>query len=100
VFVGSQFFGGEVTYVMSGSGHIAGVVNPPDKGKYQFWTGGAATGDFDDWVTAAKETPGSWWPHWQSWIETLDGERVPARKTGGNLNSLEEAPGSYVRARA
>jgi len=100
VFVGSQFFGGDVTYVMSGSGHIAGVVNPPDKGKYQFWTGGPATGDFESWVDTAKETPGSWWPHWQVWIETLDGEHVPARKTGGTLNSLEEAPGSYVRARA
>ena len=51
-------------------------------------------------METAKETPGSWWPHWQAWIETLDGERVPARKTGGKLNSLEEAPGSYVRARA
>ncbi|WP_438748656.1 poly(3-hydroxyalkanoate) polymerase subunit PhaC [Pararhizobium sp. O133] len=100
VFVGSQFFGGDVTYVMAGSGHIAGVVNPPDKGKYQFWTGGPVKGAFEDWVESAQETPGSWWPHWQTWIETLDAERVPVRKTGGKLNSLEEAPGSYVRARA
>ncbi len=100
VFVGSQFFGGDVTYVMAGSGHIAGVVNPPDKGKYQFWTGGKVEGAFEDWVKSAQETPGSWWPHWQTWIENLEGERVPARKTGGKLNSIEEAPGSYVRARA
>ncbi|OJF89928.1 poly(3-hydroxyalkanoate) synthetase [Pararhizobium antarcticum] len=101
VFVGSQFFGGDVTYVMAGSGHIAGVVNPPDKGKYQFWTGGKTEGTFEDWVAAAHETPGSWWPHWQAWIEGLDeGKRVPARKSGGTLNTLEEAPGSYVRARA
>jgi len=100
VFLGSSSFGGKVTYVLSGSGHIAGVVNPPDKGKYQFWTGGAPQGEFDDWFKAAKETPGSWWPHWHQWIEKLDKRRVPARKPGGPLNSLEEAPGSYVRARA
>ncbi|OOG75608.1 class I poly(R)-hydroxyalkanoic acid synthase [Sinorhizobium sp. A49] len=100
VFLGSSSFGGKVTYVLSGSGHIAGVVNPPDKGKYQFWTGGPPKGEFDDWVKAAKETPGSWWPHWHQWIEKLDKKRVPARKPGGTLNTLEEAPGSYVRARA
>jgi len=100
VFIGSAAFGGKVTYVLSGSGHIAGVVNPPDKGKYQFWTGGPPKGEFDDWVKSAKETPGSWWPHWHQWIETLDKKRVPARKPGGKLNTLEEAPGSYVRARA
>jgi len=100
VFLGSSSFGGKVTYVLSGSGHIAGVVNPPDKGKYQFWTGGAPKGEFDEWFKAAKETPGSWWPHWHQWIEKLDKRRVPARKPGGPLNSLEEAPGSYVRARA
>nr|WP_256939242.1 poly(3-hydroxyalkanoate) polymerase subunit PhaC [Ensifer adhaerens] len=100
VFLGSASFGGKVTYVLSGSGHIAGVVNPPDKGKYQFWTGGAPKGDFDDWFKAAKETPGSWWPHWHQWIEKLDKRRVAPRKPGGPLNSLEEAPGSYVRARA
>ncbi|MGF6171731.1 poly(3-hydroxyalkanoate) polymerase subunit PhaC [Ensifer sp. 4252] len=100
VFLGSSSFGGKVTYVLSGSGHIAGVVNPPDKGKYQFWTGGPPKGDFDDWVKTAAETPGSWWPHWHQWIEKLDKKRVPARKPGGTLNTLEEAPGSYVRARA
>lgn len=100
VFLGSSSFGGKVTYVLSGSGHIAGVVNPPDKGKYQFWTGGPPKGEFDDWVKTARETPGSWWPHWHQWIEKLDKKRVPARKPGGTLNTLEEAPGSYVRARA
>ncbi|HXV29633.1 MAG TPA: poly(3-hydroxyalkanoate) polymerase subunit PhaC, partial [Sinorhizobium sp.] len=100
VFLGSQFFGGKVTFVLSGSGHIAGVVNPPDRSKYQFWTGGPPKGDVESWMEKAKETPGSWWPHWQSWIERLDKRRVPARKAGGPLNSLEEAPGSYVRVRA
>jgi len=100
VFVGSQFFGGKVTYVMAGSGHIAGVVNPPDKMKYQFWTGGPVKGAFEDWVKKAEETPGSWWPHWHDWIKAEDDRMVPARKTGGTMNSLEEAPGSYVRVRA
>jgi polyhydroxyalkanoate synthase len=100
VFVGSQFFGGKVTYVMAGSGHIAGVVNPPDKMKYQFWTGGPVKGAFEDWVKKADETPGSWWPHWHDWIKAEDDRMVPARKTGGTMNSLEEAPGSYVRVRA
>jgi polyhydroxyalkanoate synthase subunit PhaC len=100
VFVGSSFFGGKVTYVMAGSGHIAGVVNPPDKMKYQFWTGGPVKGAFEDWVKKAEETPGSWWPHWHDWIKAEDDRMVPARKTGGTMNSLEEAPGSYVRVRA
>ncbi|MFD1326872.1 poly(3-hydroxyalkanoate) polymerase subunit PhaC [Mycoplana ramosa] len=100
VFIGSSAFGGKVTYVLSGSGHIAGVVNPPDRAKYQFWTGGPPRGDYDDWVKKAKEHQGSWWPHWHAWIEAQDNRRVPARKTGGPLNSIEEAPGSYVRVRA
>ena len=100
VFVGSKFFGGKVTYVMAGSGHIAGVVNPPDKMKYQFWTGGPVKGEFEDWVKKTTETPGSWWPHWHEWIKAEDDRMVPARKTGGTMNSIEEAPGSYVRVRA
>ena len=99
VFVGSKSFGGKVTYVMAGSGHIAGVVNPPDKKKYQFWTGGPVKGEFEDWVKKAEETPGSWWPHWHEWIKAEDDRMVPARKTGGKMNSIEEAPGSYVRVR-
>jgi polyhydroxyalkanoate synthase len=99
VFVGSKFFGGKVTYVMAGSGHIAGVVNPPDKNKYQYWTGGPVKGEFEDWAAKAKETPGSWWPHWHEWIMEEDDRLVPARKTGGTFNSIEEAPGSYVRVR-
>jgi polyhydroxyalkanoate synthase len=101
VFLGSQFFGGKVDFVVTGSGHIAGVVNPPDKKKYQYWTGGPAKGDYDAWLAKASETAGSWWPHWHAWIETHDAKRVPARKPGGDaLNAIEEAPGSYVMARA
>jgi polyhydroxyalkanoate synthase len=101
VFLGSQFFGGKVDFVLAGSGHIAGVVNPPDKKKYQYWTGGPAKGEYEDWLVSAEEAAGSWWPHWQAWIEAKDGKRVPARKPGGDaLNALEEAPGSYVLEKA
>jgi polyhydroxyalkanoate synthase len=101
VFLGGQFFGGKVDFVLAGSGHIAGVVNPPDRHKYQYWTGGPVEGEYDDWLVTAEETAGSWWPHWQAWIEAKDGKRVPARKPGGEaLNAIEEAPGSYVLERA
>ena len=100
VFVGCKSFGGKVTYVMAGSGHIAGVVNPPDKNKYQYWTGGKPVGDFDAWTDKAKEHPGSWWPHWDAWIKKQDDEMVEAREPGGGkLNSIEDAPGSFVRVR-
>ncbi len=101
VFVGSKLFGGEVTYVMAGSGHIAGVVNHPAKKKYQFWTGGSVDGEFEAWASRAVETPGSWWPHWRNWLEQTDPRIVPARQPGSNLYPpLAEAPGDYVRAKA
>lgn len=101
VFYGSSFFGGPVTFVLSGSGHIAGVVNPPARHKYQYWTGPAPHGDgFDAWLASAEEHPGSWWPHWQAWIEALDDRRVKARSPGGRRKPIEDAPGSYVRVMA
>jgi polyhydroxyalkanoate synthase len=101
VFTGSRFFGGPVTYVVAGSGHIAGVVNPPSANKYQYWTGGAPVGEFDDWMKKAKENPGSWWPHWHAWILGHSDKTVPARPIGSKTNRpLEDAPGSYVRVKA
>ncbi|TIO10990.1 class I poly(R)-hydroxyalkanoic acid synthase [Mesorhizobium sp.] len=99
VFLGSKYFGGEVEYVMAGSGHIAGVVNPPAAQKYHYWTGGKPTGDFDQWVANATNHPGSWWPHWQRWIEARDNTRVPARKPGKHMKTLGDAPGTYVKVR-
>ena len=98
VFHGSQFFGGPVSYVMAGSGHIAGVVNPPAKGKYQYWTGGSPKGDFGTWIASATEHPGSWWPHWREWIRNHDGEMVAPREPGTHPDypAIEEAPGRYV----
>ncbi|KQT57458.1 MULTISPECIES: class I poly(R)-hydroxyalkanoic acid synthase [unclassified Aureimonas] len=102
VYTGSLLLGPNVTFVLTGSGHISGVVNPPDKGKYQYWTGQKPSPDrsYKDWLQGAEETPGSWWPHWQAWIEPLSGERVPAREPGGGkLTPIEDAPGSYVTVR-
>lgn len=100
VFLGCRYFGGDVDYVMAGSGHIAGVVNPPSAKKYQHWTGGKPEGDFEEWVAKATENPGSWWPHWQKWIEKQDAATTKPRKPGGNkFNALADAPGDYVRVR-
>lgn len=100
VFLGCSCFGGPVSYVLSGSGHIAGVVNPPAKNKYQYWTGPQPGGKLEDWLGKAEENPGSWWPHWDAWIREQDGELVKARKPGANrIKILEDAPGSYVRTR-
>ena len=101
VFLGSQLFGGPVEYVLSGSGHIAGVVNPPDKKKYQYWTGEAPQGEYDEWLKHTTENPGSWWPHWHRWILAHGDREVPARKPGGaSLNAIEDAPGSFVLAKS
>ena len=99
VFLGSRYFGGPVEYVMAGSGHIAGVVNPPVANKYQYWTGGRPVGDFGQWFASAVEHPGSWWTHWQHWIETQDNTRVAARKPGKHMKTLGDAPGTYVKVR-
>ena len=99
VFLGSQYFGGPVDYVMAGSGHIAGVVNPPHSKKYQYWTGGKPVGNFEEWIARATENPGSWWPHWQKWIEDKDDTRVAARKPGKKTKMLGDAPGDYVKVR-
>ena len=101
VFNGAKSFGGPVRYVMAGSGHIAGVVNPAEKPKYQFWSDGPPEGRFEDWVAAAKETPGSWWTDWCAWITAQAPQRVPAREVGaGKLKPISDAPGEYVRVKS
>lgn len=101
VFVGSKLFGGPVTYVLAGSGHIAGVINPAGKPKYQYWTNGPVEGTLEQWLSRATENPGSWWPHWIQWIEAQAPARVKARRPGGRkLKPLGDAPGEYVRERA
>ena len=101
-FLGSKCFGGPVKFVLSGSGHIAGVVNPPAKAKYQYWTGGeAGTGSLETWIKDATENPGSWWPDWLAWIRAQDAAEVPARVPGdGKLKAIEDAPGRYVKVKS
>jgi polyhydroxyalkanoate synthase len=97
----TQLLGGKVKFILAGSGHIAGVVNPPEAEKYGFWTAAKNPADPEDWLRAAEEHKGSWWPEWQRWIAALTGEKVPARQPGdGKLKPLEDAPGSYVRVTA
>ncbi|MFK0382591.1 PHA/PHB synthase family protein [Agrobacterium sp. NPDC090273] len=99
VFTGASLFGGPVDFVLGASGHIAGVVNPPELEKYQYWTGPSPSGDFDAWQAAATAHKGSWWVHWQSWIEGHDNTRVKARPPGANDRPvLADAPGTYVLA--
>jgi poly[(R)-3-hydroxyalkanoate] polymerase subunit PhaC len=99
-FLGSKFFGGAVRFVLAGSGHIAGVVNPPVKEKYGYWTGGPPTGNLETWIAGAQEHPGSWWPDWFAWVKAQDPAEVPAREPGGGKRKpIEDAPGSYVRVR-
>jgi polyhydroxyalkanoate synthase len=102
VLYGSQFFGGPVKFVLSGSGHIAGVVNPPSLNKYQYWTNdNIKDTTLQDWLKDAREHEGSWWPDWRAWLESIDAEQVPARQVGSEaLPPIEDAPGSYVRVRA
>jgi polyhydroxyalkanoate synthase len=102
VLYGSQFFGGPVKYVLSGSGHIAGVVNPPASNKYQYWTNDNIKDvNVAQWMKDAVEHKGSWWPDWRQWLGELDPEQVPARAPGNEaFPPIEDAPGSYVRVRA
>ncbi|MGI4954500.1 MAG: class I poly(R)-hydroxyalkanoic acid synthase [Janthinobacterium lividum] len=97
---GTQLLGGDNRFVLAASGHIAGVVNPPEGGKYSYWTNTALPGTPEEWLTGATEMSGSWWPDWQRWLLSLDNERVPARVPGaGGLKAIEPAPGRYVQVK-
>jgi polyhydroxyalkanoate synthase len=99
----THHFRGPLRFVLAGSGHIAGVVNPPEAQKYQYWINEDKVDNLDDFIAGAKETKGSWWPDWIQWIRRISAEEVPAdgaRIPGeGKLPAIEAAPGSYVRAR-
>jgi polyhydroxyalkanoate synthase subunit PhaC len=100
VFIGAKLFGGNVRFVLAGSGHIAGVINPVRKPKYQYWAGPAPEGEFADWCASATEHKGSWWPDWLKWITRQSLKKVPARRPGdGALAPVCDAPGEYVRVR-
>ncbi len=96
-------FAGPVKFVLAGSGHIAGVVNPPNAQKYQYWTNDGDAMELADFIAGAVETKGSWWPDWRAWLESQDAAMVPADGAripgGGALPAIEDAPGSYVKTR-
>ena len=98
-FYGAKLLSGEVRFVLGGSGHIAGVVNPPHKNKYYYLTNDSVDVEPDDWFDTAKSYEGSWWDDWQNWMSKRSGKKVNARKPGAKLGVLEDAPGSYVKKR-
>lgn len=93
-----ETFTGDVTFMLAGSGHIAGVVNHPAAKKYQNWTGPSNAENFDDFVNRSVEHQGSWWPHWAAWLKKRSGKDIPVRQPGAHpsYKSLMKAPGSYV----
>ena len=102
VYKATQIFGGPVRFMLAGSGHIAGVVNPPSAKKYQHWLNETATNPatLPEWQAGAVEHPGSWWNDWDKWLSEKSGAKVPARVPGaGGLAAIEDAPGSYVKVR-
>ena len=100
-YAATQLLGGPVKFVLAGSGHIAGVVNPPEANKYGYWTNAKNPKSPDAWISTAAEHSGSWWPEWAKWVGRHGGGKVAARKPGdGALEVLEDAPGSYVKVKA
>ncbi|HTT97059.1 MAG TPA: class I poly(R)-hydroxyalkanoic acid synthase [Rhizomicrobium sp.] len=113
VYKSTHLFGGPIRFIIAGSGHIAGVINPPSAKKYQFWTNdkvgaqpdgkvkGAYPATVEEWQSNTSEHPGSWWGDWDAWLSKLSGKKVPARKPGdGKLKVLGNAPGTYVKIKA
>lgn len=89
------------SFIVSESGHIAGIVNPPSKKKYGYYTNDDLSGDADAWLAGATEHEGSWWPHWESWLKPRSGKMVPAREPGDSTHQpIAPAPGTYVRKKA
>ncbi len=97
-YAATRLYSGPVKFVLAASGHIAGVVNPPEAKKYGYWTSAKLPADPEAWLAAAKENAGSWWPEWAKWVAKYGGDKVPARRPGeGKLAVVEDAPGSYVK---
>jgi polyhydroxyalkanoate synthase subunit PhaC len=99
----THHFAGPLRFVLAGSGHIAGVVNPPEAQKYQYWVNEEKVATLEEFVAGATETKGSWWPDWIGWIRGISDKEVPAKGARvpgkGKLKAIEDAPGSYVKAR-
>ena len=101
-YAATGLYKGPIRFVLAGSGHIAGVVNPPDKPKYGYWTNDKLEKTADNWLEKADAHDGSWWPDWDAWAKERAGKAmVPARKPGaGKLKALCDAPGEYVMVKA
>jgi polyhydroxyalkanoate synthase len=99
----THHFQGPLRFVLAGSGHIAGVVNPPEAQKYQYWTNENKVDSLEEFIAGATETKGSWWPDWLRWIDMKSDGKVPAKGARipgkGKRKAIEDAPGSYVKAR-
>jgi polyhydroxyalkanoate synthase len=99
-YQGLKYMKGTKRFVLAASGHIAGVVNHPDSGKYSHWVSSSTPETADEWEQTATEMAGSWWPDWQRWVSRLAPETVPAREPGETVPVIEDAPGSYVKVTA
>lgn len=100
-YASTQTYSGPVTFCLSGSGHIAGIVNPPAKKKYGYWTNNVTQypANPEEWLKTATKHEGSWWPEWIKWLDQYAGPMIEARDPAANANVIEDAPGSYVRVR-
>jgi polyhydroxyalkanoate synthase len=97
VYKATRLFSGPVTFMLAGSGHIAGVINPPEANKYYYYSNPEVADDVEDWIGAAEYNEGSWWPYWHRWLYRRSGRKVSAREPGdGDLQVIEDAPGRYV----
>lgn len=100
-YAATQQYRGDITFVLAESGHIAGVINPPGKGKYGYWTNDELPPQAHEWLDGATKQDCSWWPHWVEWVKSYSSTKVKARKVGeGKLKIIEPAPGCYARVKS
>ncbi len=99
-YAGARLFSGDTRFILGGSGHIAGIVNPPEAKKYGYRVTDSLPDDPQAWADTAEVHEGSWWPNWNSWVRLLNNETVEARIEGkGGLKAIEDAPGTYVKCK-
>ncbi len=98
VYKATHHYSGPITFMLAGSGHIAGVINPPQANKYYYYTNPQVPAEVEDWIDSAQHHEGSWWPYWHQWLYRKSGRKVPARIPGDSaLEVIEDAPGRYVK---
>ncbi|WP_144391935.1 PHA/PHB synthase family protein [Pleionea sediminis] len=96
-FLGAQILSGKNEFVLAGSGHVAGVINPANSGKYSYFINSDTKKPAEEWLETAEQKEGSWWPHWMNWLTELGGSKIAARDNeNGKLKAIEDAPGSFV----